>query len=68
MGATIKTFWQDTVMKRISKSTLKLWRKQDREKLLGRESRALPLNRIHTWVGGGFLKRCFFLLKLFAFA
>ena len=32
-------FSQDTVMKRISKSTLKLWRKQARENVLGRESR-----------------------------
>jgi hypothetical protein len=32
MGATIKMFSQDTVMKRVSQSTLKLWRKQDREK------------------------------------
>ena len=39
MGATIKMFSQDTTMKRISQSTLKLWRKQDCEKKLGRESR-----------------------------
>ena len=39
MGATIKMFSQDTVMQRISKSTLKLWRKQDSEQKLGRESR-----------------------------
>jgi hypothetical protein len=32
-------FSHDTVMKRTSKSTLKLWRKQAREKVLGRESR-----------------------------
>ena len=32
-------FSQDTVMQRISKSTLKLWRKQDSEQKLGRESR-----------------------------
>ena len=39
MGATFQMFSQDTVMKRISKSTLKLWRKQARENVLGRESR-----------------------------
>jgi len=39
MGATIQMFSQDTVMQRISKSTLKLWRKQDSEQKLGRESR-----------------------------
>ena len=38
MGATIKMFSQDTVMQRIRKSTLKLWRKQDSEQKLGRES------------------------------